>query len=237
MFLGKKTGKLETTSDFMQQLSRSDQKSQQAILRIIQGKESYCSSIHQQSAAIRSSPSSVPFSSLCGSLKTCELHSLLLKHRITRSLPKMFLVHRNRSTSTLFWDHWQAIQSQSCTPSPCQRKARTPSSSELVSQEGLYLLMIVLSVSPSRVSPTGRLLSEAGPGAIGDGFCPQRSTRDCAHPVPPAPAHTLQKQQNPPSLHIKLTRQQLGQPILKKEKGEEHRPRQGRTISHHLTLI
>lgn len=153
MFLGKKTGKLGTTSDFMQQISRSDQKSQQAVLRIIQGKESYCSSIHQQSAAIRSSPSSVSFSSLCGSLNTCELHSLLLKHRITRSLPKIFLVHRNRSTSTLFWDHWQAIYSQSCTPSPRQRKARTPSSSELVSQEGLYLLMIVLSVSPSRPQP------------------------------------------------------------------------------------
>lgn len=96
-FSGKR---LETTSDFisMQQISRSDQKSQQTILRIIQGKESYCSSIHQQSAAIRSSPSSVPFSCLCGSLKTRELHSLQLNHRITRSLSQTFLVHRNRST-------------------------------------------------------------------------------------------------------------------------------------------
>lgn len=117
------------------------------ISRIIWDEELYCSSVHQQSVAIRNSPSSAPFSSLPGSLETCYLYSLYLNRRITHSLLKKSFWCTGTKVQVPYYDTTGKLFSYITKlhlPSPPQKKAMTPSSSDLVSQERVYLLVIIL---------------------------------------------------------------------------------------------
>lgn len=103
-------------------------------------------------AAIRNSPSSVPFSSLPGSLKTCVAALSLSKpQNYTQPLKKTSFWCTGTKVQVPYYDPTGKLFSHFTKlhpPSPSSRKAMTLSSSALLSQEGVYLLIGIFSPSP-----------------------------------------------------------------------------------------
>lgn len=138
-----------------------------------------------------------------------------------------------------------SVPSQSCTPFPSPRKAMTLSSSAPVSQEGVYLLIGIFQ-SKSISSSAPRLRQEQQRCAAGSALPePARLCRELhparSLPPPPPPPSALScthppKPANNPPCTLNPLGQQLGHPILEKEKGKSTGPGRGRTISHHFCV-
>lgn len=152
-------------------------------------------------------------------------------------------MHRNKSTSTLLWSHWQAIQSlhKAAPPLSLLQESHDPFQfSSAFTGRGLpadrdFQSKSISSSAPLRLRQeqqrcaAGSVLFSPNPLGCAWSCTPSPEPHSSSSSLTPSSTHPPKPANNPPCTLNPLG-QQPGHPILGKEKGKSTGPGRGRTI-------